>query len=235
VTDAVPLYRLYNLQRGFHYYTADPVERQILVNMVPITSESFGRIGWRDEGIEGFVYLSQLTSTTAIYRLYNRDAGTHLFTESADTKNAILQQFPQSWREESRLAFAFLAQAVGTVPAGGSQAPVGRKAVRSSSATRAESVATSPGSTIPVRVASEMLSPALGGLLPPPRSDSPVVGRPTSPGETGLPPRGRSALPTRPPATEKPAAIASVPVPVATDWAVQSARFFSTFDGRAWE
>lgn len=233
VAGSVPLYRVYNMQRGFHYYTADPVERQILVNMVPITSESFGRIGWRNEGIEGYIYTTPQPSATAIYRLYNRDAGTHLFTESEESKNAILQQFPLQWREESRLGYAFLARAVGTIPSGSSQAPVARRAVRASEEP-AVPVASPPSPTLLVPLVGETFPPALGGLLVgPPAGSASVAATPR--GETGLAPRDRTPALPRPAEIEEPAGAASKLTTPASEWADQSAQFFSAFDRRAWE
>jgi hypothetical protein len=233
VAGSVPLYRLYNLQRGFHYYTADPVERQILVNMVPVTSESFGRIGWRDEGIEGYVYTASQSSATPIYRLYNRDAGTHLFTESLESKSAILQQFPLSWREESRMGYAFLASAVGTPPGGGSQSPVARKAVRAAESS-APTATLPPTSITAPRSTFETIPPALGGLL----VEMPAVlirVREAWRGETRLPASERPATAAQSTATEQHARAVSKSSVATSRWVRETSQFFSAFDGRAWE
>jgi hypothetical protein len=105
VTGAQTVYRLYNLQRGFHYYTTNAAERDRLVGLVPPTSPDFGTIGWRYEGDEGFMYAGQVAGTVEIFRLYNPLSGTHLFTESATTRNAVLGL--GTWVQHSRLGFAY--------------------------------------------------------------------------------------------------------------------------------
>lgn len=235
-TGSVPLYRLYNLQRGFHYYTADPTERQILIGLVPITSESFGKIGWRDEGIEGYVFNAPQSPATSIYRLYNLDSGTHLFTESAAVKDAILQQFPNSWREETQLGYAFEAAAVGTIPGdGGSQLPATRKALRASETVPASVAALmSEATAATVRTPAETSSPNLGGLLAASQSGSSLSGN-TLLADTANSSRDDSPSALWLAANVKPPRTASSPLTLVSDWAEQSTQFFRNFDARAWE
>jgi hypothetical protein len=105
VAGAQTVYRLYNVQRGFHYYTTNAAERDRLVGLVPPTSPDFGTIGWRYEGNEGFMYAAPVAGTVEIFRLYNPLSGTHLFTESAATRNAVLGL--GTWVQHSRLGFAY--------------------------------------------------------------------------------------------------------------------------------
>lgn len=103
-----PLFRLYNLQRGFHYYTLNPVEKNALLALnPPAGSPDFGKIGWRDEGAEGFMYATPQTGTAILYRLYNKDSGVHLFTINPSLKDAILAAFPLSWQQHSDVGYAF--------------------------------------------------------------------------------------------------------------------------------
>lgn len=105
VTGGQTVYRLYNLQRGFHYYTTSAAERDFLVGLVPPNSPDFGRIGWRYERDEGFMYATQVPGTVEIFRLYNPVTGEHLFTESVDQRNGVLAL--GTWVQHNRLGFAY--------------------------------------------------------------------------------------------------------------------------------
>lgn len=111
VGEALPIYRLYHLVRGFHYYTTSAAEKDFLLTQ----ETSPGVPGWRYESVEGYMFAAGSTEseTTTVYRLYNRDSGVHLFTENEAYKNQVLALFPNSWVEHNPLGRAF-----GT-PAGG--------------------------------------------------------------------------------------------------------------------
>ena len=119
VQSSSPLYRLYNLQRGFHYYTLNPVERNILINLVPpppAGQPDTRTTGWRDEGIEGYMYPTAHDGTSTIFRLYNTDSGTHLFTENMATRDAILAIADPAtgrhpWQRHDDVGFAFVVSA----------------------------------------------------------------------------------------------------------------------------
>ncbi|MBI5759845.1 MAG: hypothetical protein HZA46_15105, partial [Planctomycetales bacterium] len=90
-----PLFRLYNLATpqnggGFHYYTTNAAERDSLVATVPPTHPLFGQIGWRDEGIEGYMYSAPQPGAILLFRLYNTDSGVHLFTNDPAQRDAVL-------------------------------------------------------------------------------------------------------------------------------------------------
>jgi hypothetical protein len=121
---AMPIYRVYNLQRGFHYYTLNLNEKNFLVsiNPPPASGPDTRTIGWRDEGIEGYMYAAPAGSmapagTTLVHRLYNNDSGVHLFTQDFNTRNAILAQFPGIWVEHNPLGYAFPINASGQAAA----------------------------------------------------------------------------------------------------------------------
>jgi hypothetical protein len=114
---ASPIFRLYNLGSGIHYYTANAGERSALLQQNPDTFPLSQLVGWRDGGIEGYIFTTPQPGTTPIFHLYNINSGSHLFTESLLQRNSILQQFPGAWREDRQLghAFAFSEQGVLTV------------------------------------------------------------------------------------------------------------------------
>jgi ELWxxDGT repeat protein len=99
-----PIYRLYNLSTGRHYYTTKSVERDYLVGLIPPGHPEFGRVGWRFEKIEG--YDSFAPERQQLFRLYNNNSGVHLYTENATTKDAVLAAFPGVWVEHDPLGFA---------------------------------------------------------------------------------------------------------------------------------
>lgn len=112
---AIPLFRLYNFQTGRHYYTVSEGERDYLVSLIPTNHPQYGTVGWRYEGVEGYMYSETATGgTVLIYRLYNMLSGAHLFTESVGTRNVILASFPGIWVEHSPLGYGFVATIIET-------------------------------------------------------------------------------------------------------------------------
>lgn len=119
--DTEPLYRLYNLQTGRHYYTRNVNERDALVaiNPPPPSGPDNRTTGWRDEGISGYISAAPQVGMVEIFRLYNNSTGTHLFTEDPEEKAGIIAAYPGVWVEQSSLGFAFpdSAGAKNTLPA----------------------------------------------------------------------------------------------------------------------
>ena len=123
VPNSYPLYRIYNLQRGFHYYTLNSVEKDLLVNSSPQPGQpGHGQIGWRDEGVEGYMFATPQSGTTEIFRLYNTQSGVHLFTEVASVKNAILAQFPGIWVQHDSLGYGYPTGTGASYPGGSAPA-----------------------------------------------------------------------------------------------------------------
>jgi hypothetical protein len=124
VGTATPIYRVYNLQRGFHYYTLNLNEKNFLVNIVPppASGPDTRTTGWRDEGIEGYMYAAPAGSTapsgtTLVHRLYNNNSGVHLFTQDVNVRNAILAAFPGVWVEHDPVGYGFAVNASGQAAA----------------------------------------------------------------------------------------------------------------------
>jgi hypothetical protein len=103
-----PIFRLYNVQKGYHYYTHNQAERDYLVGL-----------GWRYEKDEGLIFArlptqSQIASlgnerATEVFRLYNRNSGAHLFTADQSTRLAVLAL--PGWEQHTSLGFAFAVSA----------------------------------------------------------------------------------------------------------------------------
>jgi hypothetical protein len=148
VANALPLYRLYNLQRGSHYYTLNVTERNTLVNAAPPPWDEPDQrtIGWRDEGVEGYMYAasSDDPSATRIYRLYNTDTGVHLFTDNVTQRKEVLAitytvTGTHPWRLETDLGFAFAVDSQGNrLPATTGQSSSARSAAAISASDSAE-------------------------------------------------------------------------------------------------
>jgi ELWxxDGT repeat protein len=120
---AIPIYRLYHLARGFHYYTLDANERASIL----MQQSAPGVLGWRDEGIEGYMYAAPAGSTapvgtTLVHRLYNNNSGVHLFTQDVNVRTSILAAFPGVWVEHDPVGFAFAVNASGQAAARRAQA-----------------------------------------------------------------------------------------------------------------
>jgi uncharacterized delta-60 repeat protein len=109
VAGSTPIYRLYNLQTGRHYYTYNIAERDFLVGLVPppATGPDTRTSGWRFETTEGYIFATQVTGTTEIFRLYNMNSGVHLYTQDAAYKNSILSTFPGIWSQHDSLGYAY--------------------------------------------------------------------------------------------------------------------------------
>jgi hypothetical protein len=137
VPGGLAIYRLYNVQTGRHYYTTSAGERDFLANIIPVGHPEFGKVGWRYELDEPFVYPTQQPGTTEIFRLYNVNSGVHLYTENAGQKDAILAQFPGIWVQHSSLGFAFFDPARSFIPNG----PVFATAASSTTSAAATSAA----------------------------------------------------------------------------------------------
>lgn len=106
-----PLYRLYNPNKGSHYYTLSAGERDFLVS-----------VGLTSEGTVGRLFTTQVPGTKELFRLYNLNSGVHLFTIEASVKTAVLAAFPGIWVQHDSVGFAFVSpgsNAAG-VPGGGS-------------------------------------------------------------------------------------------------------------------
>ena len=111
---ALPMFRLYNLSKGNHYYTTSEGERDFLVglNPPPVSGPDNRTSGWRYEGIEGYLFSEPFAGSTELFKLYNTDSGVHLYTDSVAQKDAILAIAEggtgrHPWRLENSLGFGY--------------------------------------------------------------------------------------------------------------------------------
>ena len=77
--DAVPYYRLYNPNSFEHHWTTDANEYRVL-----------STIGWTQEGADGFVFASQVSSSEPLYRLYNPNDGLHHWTMDTNERDVLI-------------------------------------------------------------------------------------------------------------------------------------------------
>lgn len=117
LANTLPVYRLYNLKSGQHYYTTSSGERDALVaiNPPPVGGSDNRTFGWRYERIEGYINTAPTVGATEVFRLYNRISGVHLFTEVAAMRDAVLANFPGVWEQHGSLGFGYAISSGGLV------------------------------------------------------------------------------------------------------------------------
>lgn len=85
-----PVYRLYNISTGEHFYTSSSKEKKDLI-----------KIGWRDEGI-GWVSAAD-ESGVPVYRLFNPNASDHHYTTNKAEVDMLVRV---GWNYEGVVAYA---------------------------------------------------------------------------------------------------------------------------------
>lgn len=90
---ATPFYRLYNPNTFKHHWTTDANEYNVL-----------GSIGWNQEGIDSYIFMSQVSDTVTLYRLYNPSSFTHLWTTDLNERNVLVGQ---GWNDEGVAGYVF--------------------------------------------------------------------------------------------------------------------------------
>lgn len=91
--ESVPYYRVYNPNNGEHHYTTAANEYNVL-----------GTIGWVKEGIDGYVYASQVSGSGPLYRLYNPNSGLHHWTMDANERSKLISY---GWNDEGIACYVF--------------------------------------------------------------------------------------------------------------------------------
>lgn len=90
---ATPFYRLYNPNNGNHHWTTDANEYSVL-----------GTIGWTQEGVDSYIFLSQVTDSVPLYRLYNSNDSKHLWTIDLNEHDVLVGL---GWNDEGIAGYVF--------------------------------------------------------------------------------------------------------------------------------
>jgi hypothetical protein len=90
---AVPYYRLYNPNTFEHHWTTDANEYNAMATY-----------GWIQEGIDGYVFASQVIDLEPLYRLYNPYNGLHHWTMDANERGALIGY---GWIDEGIACYVF--------------------------------------------------------------------------------------------------------------------------------
>ena len=103
------VHRFYQFQKGFHFYTADDNENNIIQD-----ESKVGNLNYNYEG-ESFTALSSnldtitgevITEAKEVYRFFNKETGAHLFTMDVKEKDYILENL-DNYSLEGTAYYAF--------------------------------------------------------------------------------------------------------------------------------
>ena len=103
-TQQAAIYRLFNTNTGVHLYTANPVERDSVIQNLS---------NYQYEGISYFAAKSN--EGIPVYRLYNPIVDGHFYTVSEAERDSVIQNDP-NYVLEGQAFTAFDSQVAGTVP-----------------------------------------------------------------------------------------------------------------------
>jgi len=81
-----PVYRFYNTQLGFFFYTIYESERDFILQNLP---------QYQLNGVSYYAYKTQQPGTSPVYRFYNTEAGFFFYTIYESERDFILQNLPQ--------------------------------------------------------------------------------------------------------------------------------------------
>jgi hypothetical protein len=118
--DAVPVFRFFQYEQGFHFYTADENEKEAVIDRA-----QKGELDYKLENVAFRVLGSDRDSLTGdkiegalpVYRFFNRDTGSHLYTMDENEKNNIQAKLSNySFDGINYYAFASEPQDIETVP-----------------------------------------------------------------------------------------------------------------------
>jgi len=108
----VPLYRLWHSGVGDHMYTINESNRAFNLNG-----------GFIDEGIEAYVYSTQVSGTVPLYRLWSSTQKDHYYTTSVSDKNKAVSDY--GYESQGIEAYVYSTPVDGTVPLYGLYHPSG--------------------------------------------------------------------------------------------------------------
>jgi cyclophilin family peptidyl-prolyl cis-trans isomerase len=104
VGPAKEVFRVFNKRDSLHYLTLSAGERDFLTGLIP---QSNNALGWRPETSGLFLFESAYPGTVEILHLYNRNNGSHLFTDNPSVRASLLAEANSPWESHTSLGFAF--------------------------------------------------------------------------------------------------------------------------------
>jgi hypothetical protein len=99
----VPLYESYNSKIGDHFYTDSATEKN-----------NVAYYGYQYQGIQGYVYPTQVSGSVPLYELYSSTVTDHFYTDSASQKNSVVAYY--GYKYETIEGYVMPTQVSGTVP-----------------------------------------------------------------------------------------------------------------------
>ena len=101
------IYRFYDANSGVHFYTSDKNERNYVYDRL----DNYTYEGASYTGIDPSAEIESF----AVYRFYNQDSGTHLYTIDENEKNVVRQEL-DNYNYEGEAFFAYNFQVEGSIP-----------------------------------------------------------------------------------------------------------------------
>ena len=101
------IYRFYDANSGVHFYTSDKNERNYVYDRL----DNYTYEGASYTGIDPSAEIESF----AVYRFYNQDSGTHLYTIDENEKNVVRQEL-DNYSYEGEAFFAYNFQVEGSIP-----------------------------------------------------------------------------------------------------------------------
>lgn len=101
------VFRFLNRRTGAHFFTADPVERGIMIEMLSKV--------YRFEGVAYTIDNTVAANNVPLYRFYNKRTGTHLYTASEEEKNNVVSTMSSTYHLDG-VAYMVSSYSAGATP-----------------------------------------------------------------------------------------------------------------------
>lgn len=93
-----PVYRFWSSTKRSHFYTADPAERDFVI-------EHYDDTEWASEGVAYEAFLDQEPGTIPLYRFWSHRFQGHFYTASESEKDAVIADYPDDVWEFEGVAY----------------------------------------------------------------------------------------------------------------------------------
>jgi len=118
--DAMPVFRFFQYEQGFHFYTADENEKEVIIERsidgelsYELESVAFRVLDSDRDSLTG----ESIESALPVYRFFNRDTGSHLYTMDENERDYISNELSNySFDGINYYAFESEPQDIETVP-----------------------------------------------------------------------------------------------------------------------